>query len=136
MHVDQLPVDHIAIAVPDLAEALPVFQPISGGPGSTPETITAQGVRVAFIGTGDGRLELLEPISDDSPVARFLQRRGPGLHHIAYRVPDLEAALARLEQAGVRLIDRVPRPGAGGHRVAFLHPSAMGGVLVELVEAG
>lgn len=131
----ELPLDHVAIAVPSLASARAVFESLMGASGTAPETVPAQRVTVQFIGQGVGRLELLEPTSPDSPVARFLERRGPGLHHIAYRVVDLAAELGRLAAAGVELIDRVPRPGAGGHRVAFIHPSSCSGVLVELVEA-
>ncbi|HSJ09677.1 MAG TPA: methylmalonyl-CoA epimerase [Longimicrobiales bacterium] len=129
----QLPLDHVAIAVDSLAAAQPIFESLIGAKGSAVERVAAQGVDVVFIGEGPGRLELLEPLSPDSAVGRFLARRGGGLHHIAYRVPDLEAALARLSEAGVELIDREPRAGAHGHRVAFLHPRSTGGVLVELV---
>jgi methylmalonyl-CoA epimerase len=90
---------------------------------------------VAFLSVGDTRIELLEPLGDDCPVARFLERRWPGLHHIAFRVEELDGVLARLDRAGVPLVDHRGRPGAHGTRVAFLHPSALGGVLVELVEA-
>ncbi len=131
-----LPLDHIGIAVASIDEALPRFELLSGAIGSAPETIESQGVRVVFVGDGPGRLELLEPLRRDSPIGRFLERRGPGLHHIAYRVADVAAALRRLQAAGVEPIDREPRPGAGGHRVAFLHPRSSGGVLTELVEVG
>jgi methylmalonyl-CoA epimerase len=129
----ELPLDHVAIAVDCIADAQPIFEAITGATGSAVETVAAQQVNVTFIGHGSGRLELLEPTSPDSAVGRFLSRRGPGLHHIAYRVPDLDAALARLAAAGYDLIDQAPRPGAGGHRVAFLHPRSTGGVLIELV---
>jgi methylmalonyl-CoA/ethylmalonyl-CoA epimerase len=129
----QLPLDHVAIAVESIADARPLFESLLGADGSLVEQVEAQGVAVAFVGTGSGRLELLEPVTPDSAVRRFLDRRGPGLHHIAYRVPDLDAALARLAADGIELIDRTPRPGAGGHRVAFLHPRSTGGVLIELV---
>lgn len=132
--MEPLPLDHVAIAVRSISEALPTFQRLTGGESSTPERVESQGVAVAFVGSGEGRLELLEATSPESTVARFLDRRGPGLHHLAYRVPDLAAALDRLAADGVELIDRVPRAGAGGHRVAFLHPRSTGGVLVELVE--
>ncbi|NJD09293.1 MAG: methylmalonyl-CoA epimerase [Gemmatimonadetes bacterium] len=132
----ELPLDHIAIAVPSLLEARPLFESLVGAGSSLPEHVAAQRVTVQFIGQGPGRIELLEPDDPDSAVGRFLAKRGPGLHHIAYRVADLEAALARLEAAGVQLIDRAPRPGAGDHRVAFIHPRSCAGVLVELVEAG
>jgi methylmalonyl-CoA/ethylmalonyl-CoA epimerase len=124
------PLDHVAIAVHSLSESLPLFELITGEKASAPETLEAQGVRVAFVGA----LELLEPLGPDTPVGRFLDRRGQGLHHVAYRTGDLAAELARLEDSGLRLIDRMPRPGAGGHSVAFLHPSSTGGILVELVQ--
>ena len=132
--MEALELDHVAIAVPSLAAALPTFEALTGATGSTPESVTAQGVSVAFLGHGPGKLELIEPSSPTSGVARFLEKRGPGLHHIAYKVPDLAATLQRLAAAGVELIDKAPRPGAHGHKVAFIHPRSSGGVLVELVE--
>jgi methylmalonyl-CoA/ethylmalonyl-CoA epimerase len=129
----KLPLDHVAIAVESLATALPLFESLTGGAGSAIEEVMAQGVKVAFVGSGGGRLELLEPLTAETPVGRFLRRRGPGLHHIAYRVADLQASLDTLAARGVTLIDRTPREGAGGHRVAFLHPSSTAGVLIELV---
>jgi methylmalonyl-CoA epimerase len=130
----ELPLDHVAIAVPSITAALPIFELLADAPGSRIEHVEAQQVDVAFVGTGAARIELLQPSGPDSTVQKFLDRRGPGLHHIAYRVPDIEAALRRLAAAGVRLIDEQPRPGAGGHKVAFLHPQSTHGVLVELVE--
>jgi len=132
--MDPLPLDHVAIAVASIDEALPLFELLTGARGSPRERVEAQGVAVAFVGEGVGRLELLEPLSAESAVGRFLAKRGPGLHHLAYRVPDLPAALARLSAAGVRLIDERPRPGAHGRLVAFLHPASTGGVLIELVQ--
>lgn len=132
----ELPLDHVAIAVPSLGAALPVFERITGARATAREVVETQGVAVTFLGSGAGRLELLEPTRADSAVARFLEKRGAGLHHLAYRVPDLEAALAAFAADGCELIDKVPRPGAGGHRVAFLHPRSTGGVLIELVETG
>ncbi|MEJ2184761.1 MAG: methylmalonyl-CoA epimerase [Gemmatimonadota bacterium] len=129
-----LPIDHIAIAVSSIRDALPEFQQLTGAAGSEIETVAGQGVAVAFLDTGAVALELIEPLSSGSGVARFLERRGPGLHHVAFRTADLDAELERLRQAGVRLIDERPRAGARGHRVAFLHPSSFGGVLVELVQ--
>ena len=125
------PLDHVAVAVTSLEEARSVFQLLTGDTCSTPEVLESQGVRVQFIGS----LELLEPLGPESTVGRFLARRGPGLHHIAYRVPNLPQALARLKAEGVRLIDDVPRPGARGHMVAFVHPRSSEGILVELVES-
>ena len=132
----EFPLDHVAIAVPSITAALPLFQMLSGGNVTPIEAVPSQRVNVAFVGSGAGRLELLEPSAPDSTVQQFLDRRGSGLHHIAYRVTDLRAALARLSAAGIRLIDEEPRPGAGGHLVAFLHPKSTHGVLVELVQTG
>jgi methylmalonyl-CoA epimerase len=130
----ELPLDHVAIAVPSLAAALPLYEALTGTKGSPRESVAAQGVDVIFLGTDAPRLELIEPAQADNAVARFLEKRGPGLHHIAYRVADLPATLARLERAGLQLIDREPRPGAHGRRIAFIHPKSTGGVLIELVE--
>lgn len=130
----QLPLDHVAIAVASIDEALPIFELLTGAEGSRRERVEDQGVDVVFVGDGAGRLELLEPLSPDSPVGRFIAKRGPGMHHLAYRVPDLAAALTRLSDSGVRLIDERPRPGAHGRLVAFLHPSSTGGVLIELIQ--
>jgi methylmalonyl-CoA/ethylmalonyl-CoA epimerase len=124
------PLDHVGVAVHSIAESSRVFEMLTGGSCTAPETLRAQGVRVAFVGS----VELLEPLAPDTIVGRFLDRRGPGLHHIAYRTEDLEGDLARFDAAGLQLIDRSPRMGASGHRVAFLHPSSTGGILVELVE--
>jgi methylmalonyl-CoA epimerase len=124
------PIDHVAVAVHSIDESRSVYELLSGEGCSHPETLEAHGVRVAFVGS----IELLEPLGPETSVGRFLDRRGPSLHHIAYRSDDLEADLARLEAEGVELIDRVPRVGAGGHLVAFLSPSASGGILIELVE--
>jgi len=125
------PLDHVAVAVTSLEEARSVFQLLTGSPSSPAEVLESQGVRVQFVGS----LELLEPLAPDTTVGRFLSRNGPGLHHIAYRVPNLTQALSRLKDHGVQLIDEAPRLGARGHQVAFLHPRSAGGILVELVEA-
>ena len=122
--------DHVAVAVHSIEESASLFELVTGESCSTPETLEAQGVRVAFV----GNVELLEPLGPDTTLGRFLQRRGQALHHIAYRTEDLVGELARLEDAGVRLIDREPRSGAKGHRVAFLHPSSTEGILIELVQ--
>lgn len=126
--------DHVAIAVPSIRAALPLFERISGCPASDRERVGSQGVEVVFLGEAPARLELIQPLDAASSVARFLARRGPGLHHIAYRVPDLDGTLAELREAGIRLIDTEARAGAHGHRVAFLHPASTGGALIELVE--
>jgi methylmalonyl-CoA epimerase len=128
--------DHVGIAVHSLDDSLPVFESITGGKGYGRERVEQQGVEVVFLGTGDGRLELLAPTRDDSAVAKFLARRGPGMHHLCYRVDDIVAELDRYHAAGARLIDEAPRPGAAGHLVAFIHPKSTGGVLVELLQAG
>ncbi len=129
-----LPLDHVAIAVASIDDALPTIEAATGGKGSQRERLESQGVEICFVGAGDGKLELLQPLGPDTPVGRFLEKRGPGLHHVAYRVPDIEAALHTLEDRGLELIDRTPRTGARGHRVAFLHPRSTAGVLIELVE--
>lgn len=124
------PLDHVAVAVSSLEEVVPVYELLTGNSSSPVEELHHQGVRVCFVGS----LEILEPLAPDTTVGRFLARRGPGLHHIAYRVPDLPGALSRLADQGFRLIDTEPRTGARGHRVAFLHPKSTEGILVELVQ--
>ncbi|HUG41550.1 MAG TPA: methylmalonyl-CoA epimerase [Longimicrobiales bacterium] len=129
-----LPLDHVAIAVASIDDVLPAFEALTGARGSPRERVESQGVELCFVGAGDGKLELLQPLAPDTPVGRFLARRGPGLHHVAYRVPDIARALRAAEEHGLEPIDRVPRAGAYGHKVAFLHPRSTGGVLVELIE--
>jgi methylmalonyl-CoA epimerase len=124
--------DHIAIAVRSLAE-IPIYDAL-GLSVDHVEVVQSQGVKTAFVPVGDSNLELLEPLSADSPVGKFLEKRGPGIHHICFRVDDLDAQLARLQRQGFRLVHPQPVPGANGCRVAFLHPSAGGGVLIELSE--
>ncbi len=128
-------VDHVGIAVGDLASSLDRWRPLLGEPESPPEVVSAQGVRVAFLRAGETHIELLEPTSPDSPVGRFVASRGEGTHHLAFRVPNVDAALSGVIERGGRVVDRVGRPGARGRRVGFAHPSAFGGVLVEFVEA-
>jgi methylmalonyl-CoA/ethylmalonyl-CoA epimerase len=130
----QLPLDHVGVAVPSLDAAVPLYELLTGGRGSPRERVESQRVTVVFVGAGPGRVELIEPTDPTSPVARFLERRGPGLHHLAYRVADIRAALRALVAAGVEPIDREPRAGAHGRRVAFLHPRTTGGTLIELIE--
>ena len=132
--VDGLPLDHVAIAVESIDAVLPAFQALTGTGSSRRERVETQGVELVFVGTGDGKLEILEPTGPDTPVGRFLAKRGPGLHHVAYRVEDIDATLAGLAAEGFEFIDERARSGAFGHRVAFLHPRSTGGVLVELVE--
>jgi len=127
------PLDHVAIAVPSLDEA-GVWATLGFGPAAPDERVPGQGVVVRLMRAGDVMLELLAPTSPDGPVGRFLQRRGPGLHHVAFAVDDVEAEVARLTAAGAAFVDPTPKPGRGGSRVVFLHPSWTGGVLVELVE--
>jgi len=128
-------IDHIGIAVADLTASLTFFRDALGLELEAPEEVPSQRVRAHFLQTGDVTLELLEATADESPIARFVAKRGPGLHHIALRVEDIVAALADLKSRGVRLIDETPRPGAHGALVAFLHPSSTHGVLVELKQA-
>lgn len=129
-------IDHIGIAVHDLDEAMAPYVEGLGIQVDHTEEVADQGVRVAMLPVGETNIELLEPTSEESPIARFLASKGPGIHHIALAVDDIDAAIRRMLDAGVRMIDAEPRPGAGGSRVAFAHPKAMGGVLVELVEGG
>ncbi|MCE2454366.1 MAG: methylmalonyl-CoA epimerase [Gemmatimonadetes bacterium] len=128
-HPVERPVDHVGIAVPSISESLAAWELIVGDRAEPVVEIADQGVRVAFV----GGVELLEPLGPDTPVGRFLARRGPGLHHVAFRVENIEKELGLLTRKGVRLIDEKPRPGAHG-LVAFVHPGSAGGVLVELVE--
>jgi methylmalonyl-CoA epimerase len=127
-------IDHIGIATHSLEECRRWWQDGLSMPAAAVEAVPSQQVRVQFLGAGHVRVELIEPQSDASPLAKSLGTRGPGLHHVAIRVEDLDGRLAELTARGVRLIDRSARPGAHGTRVAFIHPSATGGVLVELVE--
>ena len=125
---------HVAIAVEELDAAVSVYSALLGRPDSGREVVQSEQVRIAFFELGESRLELLEPTAEDSPVGRFLKRRGPGLHHIAIEVPDIESALERCRAAGLQTVGKAPRRGAGGRRVAFLHPGSTGGVLLELSE--
>jgi methylmalonyl-CoA/ethylmalonyl-CoA epimerase len=127
--------DHIGIAVSNLSEALAFYRDALGLEIESPEEVASQRVRAHFIPLGDSALELLEATAEDSPIAKYVAKRGPGLHHITLRVDDIDAALAQLMARGVRLIDESARPGAHGSRVAFIHPSSAHGVLVELKEA-
>lgn len=126
--------DHIAIAVADLSTALALYEQAFGLTGAQVERVADQGVDVAMLPMTGCKLELLAPIDDEGPVARFLARRGPGLHHIAFRVDDINAALAAAREAGLRLLDEKPRRGAGGALIAFVHPGDTMGVLVEFCQ--
>src|SRR5262245_24029165 len=127
--------DHIGIAVADLDAALTFYRDALGLEVDAPEDVASQHVRAHFIPAGEGALELLEATAEDSPIARYIAKRGPGLHHITLRVDDIRAALEHLKARGVRLIDEAPREGAHGSLVAFIHPSSAHGVLVELKQA-
>ena len=127
--------DHVGIAVADLQQALAFYKDALGLEIYAPEEVASQRVRAHFIPAGESALELLEATMEYSPIATFVARRGPGLHHITLRVDDIRAALAQLKEKGVRLIDEEPREGAHGSLVAFVHPSSAHGVLVELKQA-
>ena len=127
-------IDHIGVAVADLESAIELHTATYGMPLVHRETVTEQGVEAVLFDVGENHVELLLPLSDDTPVGRFLAKRGPGLHHVAYQVTDLSMTLAQLRELGVRMIDTVPRTGIRGSKVAFIHPSASASVLTELVE--
>ena len=126
--------DHVGVAVPDLAQAIERWRPLVGDPEAPPEDVPSNRVRVAFVAVGETHVELLQPADPSSPVAKFLERRGPGVHHLAFAVPSVDAALDEVRRRGGRVVDERARPGARGRRVGFAHPSAFGGVLVEFVE--
>src|SRR6476660_7317181 len=128
-------IDHLGIAVKSLASAKQIYEKL-GLTVSAEEVVEGERVKVVMIPVGESRLELLEPTTEDSTVAKFLAKRGEGLHHVSLRVPDLAAAVAKLKQDGVRLVADEIKIGAGGHRYVFVHPSSAGGVLLELVEDG
>ena len=127
-------IDHIGIATNGIDDALRFWRDALGLEVRHTELVEEQGVRVAMLPAGEPRVELLEPTGPDSPVAKFISKRGAGIHHVAVSVPDIRAALARLKAEGARLIDEEPRDGAGGCLIAFVHPASAGGVLLELVE--
>ena len=127
-------IDHIGVAVADLEAAIALHEQTYGMPLVHRETVDAQGVEAVLLDVGESHVELLRPLSDDTPVGKFLAKRGPGLHHVAYGVDDVETTLAELRRRGVRLIDETPRTGIRGTQVAFLHPKTAGGVLTELVQ--
>lgn len=127
-------IDHIGIAVKSLAEAVKVYEQAMGLKLAGYDVVEEQGVRVAMLDIGESRIELVEPTRPDSPIEKFMAKRGEGIHHIAVRVDNIEEALARLKAAGVRLIDEIPRRGAHNTRIAFVHPASTHGVLMELVE--
>lgn len=128
-------INHIGIAVKNLEASIPFYRDILGMGLEGTEEVVEQKVRVAFLVVGESRIELLEPTDPESPVAKYLEKNGEGVHHLAYEVDDLEVSLAQLTTQGVRLVDEVPRVGAHGTRIAFLHPRSSGGVLTELCQA-
>jgi len=127
-------IDHIGIATNDIEQLASIYRDALGLNVVETEEVASQKVRVAMLPVGESRIELLEATAADSPISKFLARRGPGIHHLAFKVDDIRAALADLKSKGARLIDEEPRTGAGGCLVAFIHPSSTGGVLIELVE--
>jgi methylmalonyl-CoA epimerase len=127
-------IDHVGVAVPSIDEALTLYRDMLQMKLVHRETVEEQGVHAALLDVGDSHIELLEPISPDTGVGRFLERNGPGMHHVAYRVASVDDALAACAAAGMRLIDERPRTGIRNSRVAFLHPTSTGGVLTEIVQ--
>jgi methylmalonyl-CoA epimerase len=127
-------IDHVGVAVEDIDAALALYRDMFGMPLVHRETVTEQGVDAALLDVGEGHVELLQPLGPETAVGKFIARRGTGLHHIAYRVEDVQSTLDKLATAGLRLIDEQPRIGIRGSRVAFLHPSSTGGVLTEIVQ--
>jgi methylmalonyl-CoA/ethylmalonyl-CoA epimerase len=126
-------VHHVAFAVTDLDEALETYKRLFGARVELRGRMDDQGVEAAYLRIGDGRVELVSALGEDTPVGRFLAKRGPGMHHVAYQVADVSAALRSLRAEGVEVIDPEPRPGLGGHEVSFLHPDSIHGVLVEVI---
>lgn len=127
-------IDHIGVAVEDMDGALALYRDALGMPLAHREIVEEQGVDAALLDVGDGHVELLAPLGPETPVGKYLAKRGPGIHHVAYAVEDIDAELDRLRAAGVRLIDETPRIGIRNSRVAFVHPAAVGGVLTEIVQ--
>jgi len=127
-------IDHIGVAVEDLDEAVSLYRERLGMPEQHRETVEEQGVEAVLLEIGEGHVELLSPLSPETAVGKFLEKRGPGLHHVAYRTDDIDAALQTAREAGLRLIDEEPRIGIRNSRVAFVHPKSTGGVLTELVQ--
>jgi methylmalonyl-CoA/ethylmalonyl-CoA epimerase len=127
-------IDHIGVAVEDLDAALHLYAEVLGMPVVHRETVTEQGVEAILLDVGENHVELLAPLGPDTPVGKFLAKKGPGLHHVAYQVTDIESTLSALKAAGMRLIDETPRIGIRNSRVAFVHPASTGGVLTEIVQ--
>jgi methylmalonyl-CoA epimerase len=127
-------IDHVGIAVEDIDTALPVYRGSFGLPLVHRETVAEQGVDAALLDVGESHVELLQPLTPESAIGKFISQRGPGLHHVAYRVGDIERTLSELREAGMRLIDERPRTGIRGSRIAFVHPGSAVGVLTEIVQ--
>jgi methylmalonyl-CoA/ethylmalonyl-CoA epimerase len=127
-------IDHVGVAVEDLDAGIALYEKTYEMTLVHRETVTEQGVEAVLLDVGENHVELLRPLAEDTPVGKFLAKRGPGLHHVAYQVTDIEAALASLRDAGVGLLDETPRTGIRNSRVAFLHPKSSGGVLTEIVQ--
>lgn len=127
-------IHHVGYVVADLDDAIPAYRDALGMPVGPREVMPEQGVEAVLLGSGPSYVELIAPVADDTGVARFLAKKGPGMHHVAFAVPHLPSALRELSDEGVEFIDSAPRRGLGGHMVAFLHPRSTGGVLTELVE--
>ncbi len=129
-------INHIGVAVRSLEETVPFYRDNLGMAFAGVEEVVEQKVRVAFFQVGEAKIELLEPTADDSPIAGFLAKNGPGIHHVAYEVEDIEAAIGKLVKEGARMIDATPRVGAHGARIAFIHPKSSNGALTELCQSG
>jgi methylmalonyl-CoA/ethylmalonyl-CoA epimerase len=127
-------IDHIGVATDDLDGAIALYEGTMGMPVAHRETVESQGVEAVLLDVGEGHVELLRPLGPDTPIGKYLERKGPGLHHVAYAVDDIEGVLGKLKESGIELIDSEPRVGIRRSRVAFLHPRSTGGVLTEIVE--
>jgi methylmalonyl-CoA/ethylmalonyl-CoA epimerase len=127
-------IDHIGVATDDLDAAVALYEGTLGMPVAHRETVESQGVEAVLLSIGDGHVELLRPLGPDTPIGRYLDNRGPGLHHVAYAVDDIDGVLSKLKEAGIEMIDSQPRIGIRQSRVAFVHPRSTGGVLTEIVE--
>jgi methylmalonyl-CoA/ethylmalonyl-CoA epimerase len=127
-------IDHIGVATDDLDGAIALYEGTLGMPVAHRETVESQGVEAVLLDVGDGHVELLRPLGPNTPIGKYLERRGPGLHHVAYAVEDIEDVLGKLKESGIDLIDSEPRVGIRRSRVAFVHPRSTGGVLTEIVE--
>ena len=127
-------IEHLGIAVPDLTSAIPLYEALLNTPCYKQEGVESEGVKTAFFQVGESKIELLEATKPDSPIAKFLQKNGPGFHHVAFEVADIEVEISRLQAAGFELIHQQPKDGADNKRIAFLHPKSSGGLLVELCQ--